>query len=88
MRRCSTFALLFALFVSAGARAADKAQSKVVLDLWDAAYLQGARAGHVHTIVQEFERNGAKLLRATAELRLTVKRSGEIVPLGMDAGHL
>ena len=28
------------------------------------------RAGHVHTFVEEFERDGEKLLRTTVELRL------------------
>jgi hypothetical protein len=61
-------------------------QQKLVLDFWDAAYLQGARAGYVHTYVQEFSRDGTSLLRATMELRLIVKRSGETIQLGMDTG--
>ena len=65
---------------------AGEQQPKLVLDLWDAAYLQGVRAGYVHTYVHEFERDGVKLLRATLELRLTVKRSGETIQLGMDTG--
>ena len=61
-------------------------EPKLTLDLWDAAYVQGARAGYVHTFVHEFERHGTKLLRATQELRLAVKRSGQAVQLGMDSG--
>jgi hypothetical protein len=68
------------------ALAAGEAQPKLVLDLWDAAYLQGNRAGYVHTYVHEVEVDKVKLLRGTMELRLTVKRSGDVVQLGMDAG--
>lgn len=63
-------------------------QPKLIVDLWDVAYLQGARAGYVHTYVHEIDKEGVKLLRATMELRLTVKRSGETVQLGMDAGTI
>ena len=56
------------------------------MDFWDVAYLQGARSGYVHTYVEEVERDGATLLRAATELRLTVKRTGAIIQLGMDFG--
>src|SRR5205814_2593334 len=61
-------------------------QAKLVFDAWDAAFLGGARAGYVHTCVHEFEKDNAKLLRATMELRLTVLRSGQTIQLAMDAG--
>jgi transglutaminase-like putative cysteine protease len=61
-------------------------EPKVVLDNWDAAYLQGAHAGYVHTYVHEIEKSNVKLLRATMELRLNVLRSGETIQLGMDTG--
>ncbi len=52
----------------------DKPSGKIVLDQWDAAYLQGGRAGFVHSNAEEFERDGHKLIRFTMELRLKVKR--------------
>ncbi|MBI3407552.1 MAG: transglutaminase family protein [Planctomycetes bacterium] len=69
----------------ARADAQDK-QVKPLLDLWDAAYLQGSNAGYVHTSVQEIGKNGQKLLRSTLEFRLNVKRAGEVIQLGMDIG--
>jgi len=75
------------MFAPAGI-AGETPVGKVVLDLWDAAYLQGGRAGHVHTFVEEFERDGEKLLRTTVELRLKVKRFSDTVELGMDSGRL
>jgi transglutaminase-like putative cysteine protease len=59
-----------------------------VLDLWDAAYLQGGRAGYVHIFAEELGPEGAKLLRTTMELRLTLKRFNDTVQLGMDTGTL
>ncbi len=59
-----------------------------VLDFWDAAYLQGGRAGYVHTYTEEITQNGEKLLRTTAELRLTIKRFTDTIQLGMDTGTL
>jgi Transglutaminase-like superfamily len=75
------------LFAPVGV-AGEKPVGKVVMDLWDAAYLQGGRAGHVHTFVEEFERDGEKLLRTTVELRLKVKRFSDTVELGMDSGDV
>src|SRR5439155_13235854 len=42
--------------------------------------------GYVHTLVQEFDKSGQKLLRSTIELRLTVKRFKDTIQLGMDTG--
>lgn len=81
--------ILVALLVCTLCQARTDAQDKLakpLLDLWDAAYLQGSNAGYVHTSVQEFSKNGEKLLRSTLEFRLSVKRSGELVQLGMDIG--
>src|SRR5256885_5926946 len=80
------FFVLIVFGATAPALTASEPQPKLVLDLWDAAYLQGAPAGYVHTYVQEFEKDYVKLFRATSELRLTVLRSGETIQLGMDSG--
>jgi hypothetical protein len=73
-------------FLASPAIAGDKQAGKIVLDLWDAAYLQGGRAGYVHTFVEEFERNDHRLLRTTVELRLRIKRFSDSVELSMDSG--
>lgn len=74
--------LLFLGQVSAGGN-----QGKIVQDLWDVAYLQGGRAGYVHTIVREFDRDGAKVYTAIQALNLTVKRNKDIINLRMDTGN-
>ena len=85
MRGLFASVVAIGLFVSP-AIGGDKQAGKVVLDLWDAAYLQGGRAGYVHTFVEEFERDEQKLLRTTVELRLKIKRFSDTVELGMDSG--
>lgn len=86
MRRCLFF--LGILVLSHSTARAQEQPARAVLDLWDVAYLQGARAGYVHTMVHETEKDGVTLLRSTLELRLTVKRSGDVIQLGMDTGTL
>ncbi len=68
---------LICQFAHAGEPAA-----KPVFERWDAAFLDGQRAGYVHTIVTQ---KGAQLV-AAVELRLQVKRFKDTVQLGMDTG--
>jgi transglutaminase-like putative cysteine protease len=75
-------------FVASPVLGGEQAAGKVLLDRWDAAYLQAGRAGHVHTSAVQFERDGQKLIRTTVELRLRVKRFNDTVELGMDVGDI
>ncbi|MCI0683068.1 MAG: transglutaminase family protein [Gemmataceae bacterium] len=59
---------------------------KIVAEWWEAAYLQGARSGHVHTIVEEIDQDGLKTYRSAIELRLNVKRFKDVIQLAMDNG--
>jgi hypothetical protein len=68
--------------------AGEKAKTKLILDLWDSAYLQNGKAGYVHTITEEYQENGETLLRTTVELRLTVKRNNDVIELNMDTGTI
>jgi transglutaminase-like putative cysteine protease len=77
-----------ALAQPASAPAGDKPASKTLFDHWDAAFLQGGRAGYVHTFAEKFERDGHELIRTTVELRLRVKRFSDTIELGMDAGDV
>jgi transglutaminase-like putative cysteine protease len=87
MRRLFVTVVGLALFTPITV-AGDKTPGKLVLDLWDAAYLQDGRAGYVHTYTEAFERDGVKLLRTTIELRLKVKRFKDVIELGMDSGDV
>jgi hypothetical protein len=52
---------------------------KVVAETWDALYLDGAKAGHQHIVVQQIERDGRKLFRTTKTQTLILKRYQSIV---------
>jgi hypothetical protein len=87
MRRAAVVCLGVFLFIGHALRAGEP-QGKLILDLWDVAYLKGGKAGHVHTTVREYERGaGDKLLRTTVELHLTVKRFNDTIQLRMDTGN-
>src|SRR5205823_21845 len=72
--RCTWGGWVFGLLVCVGSAAAAEPQGKLVHETWDAAYLEGVKAGFVHTTVHEIDRGGAKVLRTSTELQLTVQR--------------
>src|SRR5437588_2033372 len=76
---------LTVLFIAAAAHA-QQPQGKLVQDLWDAAYLEGAKAGYVHTTVHEFNVQGQKIYRTVNELNLTVKRLRDTITMRMESG--
>ncbi|MCI0637575.1 MAG: transglutaminase family protein [Gemmataceae bacterium] len=82
LERTAAAVLVFAVC----ATAAPAQDAKLLWEAWDAAYLQGSRAGHVRTYVEEVPRNGTMQIRATIELRISVKRFNQIVHLGMESG--
>ncbi|MGH7172123.1 MAG: transglutaminase-like domain-containing protein [Gemmataceae bacterium] len=55
------------------------AKPKVVLDAWDAVYLDGAKMGYQRTTVEQLERDGKKIFHTTRLLRLTLKRYEGVV---------
>jgi transglutaminase-like putative cysteine protease len=59
---------------------------KLVLDSYEAAYLQGARAGFVRTTVHEHEVDGVKLLRTVVEMSLSVKRFNDTIQIRAHTG--
>jgi hypothetical protein len=63
-----------------------KPRVKVVAEHWDAAYLEGSRAGYVRTLVEEIEDKDEKLYRTTMTLKLKVKRFNDVIELAMDTG--
>lgn len=74
------------LLIIAGPLTAAEPTGKVVLETWDAAYLEDAKAGYVHTIVHQFDQDGQKRFRTSTELNLTVKRFNDDISLRMETG--
>jgi hypothetical protein len=69
-----------ALLVVAPARARQEAPApKLILDVWDAVYLDGAKMGYQHTTVEQIERDGQKIFHSTRHMRLTIKRYDGVV---------
>lgn len=75
-----------ALLLSSAPARADDAAGKPVLDFWDAVYLEGGKAGFVHTSVHLVDRGGQPIYRTTQELDLTVKRYNALARLRMESG--
>jgi len=59
---------------------------KLVREYWDAAFLGGEKAGYYHTTVTESKRGEQTVLRITRELRLTVKRFGDLATVRAASG--
>jgi transglutaminase-like putative cysteine protease len=73
-----------AMLLSAGAAAAAEAPGRLIRETWEAAYLAGGKAGHVHTTVRALERDGRPLVVTTVNLNLTVKHFRDTVNLRME----
>jgi hypothetical protein len=64
-----------------------QAAKNVVSETWDAAYLQGVKAGWVHTTVRKTTRDGRELLLTSMELNLAVRRFNDRITLRMETGN-
>jgi hypothetical protein len=84
MRKTAPWCLGLLLGLASAAVAAPT--SKTVYETWDAAYINGGKAGFVHTRVTQVERKGQKVLRTTIELNLTILRQRQPVELRMITG--
>jgi hypothetical protein len=60
---------------------------KLVRETWDAAFLNGEKAGLIHTTVVESKRGEQTVLRMSRELQLTVKRFGQVASLRAETGN-
>ncbi len=85
MRALWVSSIVLAFLVNIGV-AADPA-GKLVRESWDAAFLDGEKAGHYHTEVREFQREGQTILRVTRTLRLTIKRNNDIARIEAEIGN-
>jgi hypothetical protein len=59
---------------------------ELVEETWEVAQIDGAKVGYLHTTVRSKEVDGAKLLRANAELELSFKRNNALMKLRMEQG--
>lgn len=87
MRRFAFLGLFLLAGPALAAPPAAPAVGKVIEEFWEAAYLEGNKAGSVHTVTRALEQNGQRILRTTAELNLTVKRFNDTIQLRMLTGN-
>ncbi len=55
------------------------AEPKIVLDVWDAVYLDGAKMGYQRTTTEERQRDGQKIYHTTRYMHMTLKRYDSVV---------
>jgi hypothetical protein len=77
---------LIVVLCFAGPAAAAEPTGKLIREDWDAAYLDGHKAGYVRFTVREFERDSQKILRTTMALSLTLRRFEETVQMNVETG--
>jgi hypothetical protein len=59
---------------------------KTIQDTWDAAFLENVKAGYQHTNIREIEHDGKKRILATVELKLSLRRAGQVVVSRTETG--
>jgi hypothetical protein len=74
---CCGVALLLAMPLPVQAQ--EPAAPRIVLDVWDAVYVNGAKMGYQHTTVERRVRNDSKTFHTTRFLSLTLKRYDSVV---------
>ena len=74
------------VFLFAVASQATEPKGGIVRETWDAAYLDNAKAGYVHTSTRAVDSDGQQILRTTMVLDLTVKRFNDLIHLHMESG--
>jgi transglutaminase-like putative cysteine protease len=60
---------------------------RLVQETWDAAYIEGAKCGYIHSTVYETSRDGQTILRVTKSMHLQIKRYKNVVALRMDVAN-
>jgi hypothetical protein len=76
------------LVLLAGPVGAAEPVGRVVHETWDAAFLDGFKAGYFHVIVREVDRGGQKLLATTMDMDLTVRRFNDAANMRLETGDI
>jgi transglutaminase-like putative cysteine protease len=61
-----------------------KPEAKPLLETWQAAYLEGLKVGHAHTVAIEVKKGGKTIIRTTRTLDLVIKRYGSVLPISFE----
>jgi hypothetical protein len=85
MRKYALLVVGLLLLASPSVRA-EQPQGKVVEDSWEVLKLRDATVGSFHVVTREFDVKGGKVLRTTARLDMTLKRSGATTKISAENG--
>jgi len=66
---------------------AEEPVDKVVRETWDAVHVGGEKVGFFHTTIKEVDRNGKKILRATVDFDLSIRRGNAVARLRLQTGN-
>jgi hypothetical protein len=83
---CLAMLLIGAALASAQPNGTPASEGKLVKETFYAAYLDGNRAGYIHTSIRELERNGQKLYATRIYLELTLRRFQDVVRQQVESG--
>jgi hypothetical protein len=75
-----------ALVLLVGTAQAEEPQGRLVEETWDAAFLDGFKAGFFHIEVREVPGSGGRLYRTTLDMNLTLKRFNDAINMRMETG--
>lgn len=65
-------------------RAAEKDAGTTLLETWQAAYFEGLKVGHMHTVSRQVGDGAAARIATTRLLNLTIKRYGSVMPIQIE----
>ena len=74
------------LLVGSAPLLAQEKPDTIILEIWNAAYLNGHHSGWVHNITREVERDGQKVLRTQSDMELHLARESDTIRLHMVTG--
>ena len=67
---------------------ADEPAGKLLSETWDAAFLEGTKAGYIHTSVRELDLDGQTVHRVHRQMELTLKRFRDTVQVSAEVGTI
>src|SRR5262249_48712994 len=80
--------LLCSAMLQAQAPKQAEPSAKTLQELWDAAYIDGTRAGYIHTKIAEIERDGQKQFLTPVTLDMTLRRFQDVIRQQMQTSTL
>jgi transglutaminase-like putative cysteine protease len=72
------------LLLPAPARAQEAADKKPLLETWQAAYFEGLKVGHLHTLARQTGMGDGLRIHTKRTMELVIKRYGSVLPVSIE----